>query len=33
MCCELVGTWLSVSPFSKEGKVSMTMTEGLGVGT
>lgn len=33
LCCELVGTWLSVSPFPKEGKVSTTMTRGLGEGT
>lgn len=33
LCCGLVGTWLSMFPFSKEGKVSMTVMEGLGEGT
>lgn len=30
LCCGLVSTWLSVFPFSKERKVSVTVTEGLG---
>ena len=33
LCCGLVSTWLSVFPFSKEGKVSVTVMEGLGEGT
>lgn len=30
LCCGLVSTWLSVFPFSKKRKVSVTVTEGLG---
>lgn len=33
LCCGLVSTWLLVFPFSKEGKVSVTVKEGLGEGT